>query len=188
MDWQTLFQNFLTVVIGGGLAGGIVVAYMKQRFEKDAREAAFLKQQLEKLYGSVRFYVSKTEVCFDVGLKFGEVYQSMDEADPDQEVAWSVVAKYLVQLDDCSGKIDEILEKNYAYVDVDDLPIFHRFTEFYLHRKTERKQGGLVVEYSHAIQEKVGQVGFDEFVDFGKRVTERFEAKQKRLRALGGSN
>lgn len=188
MEWATLI---IGVMGGGGIAGWINIL-LNQRTIRKNREIEVLKEQIQKLYGPLHFFVSQNKILVEVEGKLykagNAVYgaasiNNKDEAGMSKTI--DIANEYMVGVRMNNDKIYSLLCDNYSYLDVDDMDKFAQFSMSHLRMKTEWDSAGLKIPYliyKH-IEESLGSIAFltPEFI---KRVEEKLQAKKRQYEEL----
>lgn len=188
MDWQAIIQGLASTAI----TSGIVVAWLENRYSRRAREAGYLKEQLQKLYGPLEYHATLIRTASDLFEKIRnaghDLYGDSSEQWKDKPEAqtWRLAGgEYVLRLFENDAKMMDILAENYCYCDPEDMEVFNEFVSQCLRHKTEYgKDGQLKID--ERLQKEIGNdIPFchPEMID---RVRDKFTAKHKRLRELGG--
>ena len=75
-----MWREALLGILGGGVAGaatsGFINYFVTSRSERTARKAAYLKEQLQNLYGPLQFFTSQNAQYFEIVSKLHDAYGS----------------------------------------------------------------------------------------------------------------
>lgn len=189
MDWTTIIVSFLTALMGSG----VLAAVLTNRHGKTEREARYVRTQLEKVYGPLMFHIESIDQegshmveLMNLGQDLYGGISICEAEDPESDPY-----KLQVVIDECGmdmlghcmDMVDTI-KANYAYIDPDDMEAFAILI------KNRRRwlsvigdEGNLRV--SEEIQDML-EIPTWRHREVWRKTAEKFLAKQKRLKELGG--
>ena len=156
-----------------------------------------MKNQIEKFYGQLYFWVGQNEVCFsyynEIHKAYKEEYCDVKWSDDDltrerlkeeTTLTLDIGNKYIKQVEMNNDTIVNLIKNNYAYIDIDDIEIFQQFILDYLRMKVENNEDGRGIKtpfriYSN-LEKTVGNISYMR-PELIKRVKDKFEIKRKQL-------
>lgn len=189
-SWQSWLQSFFAA-IGGGLFVSLVNHKLSKKATKEEREAGFLRQQLQLLYGPLHYYLSlntvNEEYCDQLIQAGNETYAPIPRSERSEEE----LRTWTKQIRDCYDLVTknafimlEITEHNYSYLDPDDMVTFRLFASRCTRWKNEYTEDG-ELRIDKRIKERMGSYRLCTN-GFIQQINGKFAAKQKRLKELGG--
>lgn len=167
--------NVIVAALLSGFFSAIVVEWIRNRTAKNAAKAAIIREQLQKVYGPISFYIALSKAEID---SYDNFPTSIENDCSDENIAHDVV-KSITQYTD---KIIDLLCENYAFIDPDDMLIFEKLASDNAHIANWKEQiPWLPSEVIDRI--KGSTITHPELV---KRIKQKFEEKQKALAKLQG--
>lgn len=143
--------------LGGGTIAAILNWIRIDRAEKRERKLNFLDTQIRKLYGPLYYFVCQSDKLFELNKKFHDAYdkefvgQKFSQDQHTQEIlkkesseTIEIANVYIKEVERNNGKIKEILDNNYSYIDPNDIDIFIKFYEHHIRLKKERNEKGKI--------------------------------------------
>lgn len=189
--WLRVLEGVVVGIITGGLVSGVVVACVNNRFTKESREANFVREQLNRLYGPLQCHCSLYTANLELAEKFAKassnVYSRVPRSERKDEDMRAVTERYQDYINSAHNNAFEmvrILASNYSYADPDDMATFRLFLGRCRRWENDHVEGG-ESSLDKRIWENMGSYavcseGFLQCID------RKFLAKQARLRDLGG--
>lgn len=189
--------QIIVTVLGSGVVAAIATAVMQNRAKREDREASYLRDQLQMLYGPLHYYTTLNQLCFEQnkkvqlagrselsGVNPGPDVDARKQHSEDIAAVIELANDYIEIVRDNNEQVIQILRDNYAYADPDDMNILEQFRLDYARSKTEfRSEGG--IRLPMYIHQHLEDVSFMRPI-FIERAGSKFLTKQKRLKALGG--
>ncbi|MHB0912707.1 MAG: hypothetical protein ACYC2Y_04590 [Armatimonadota bacterium] len=194
MEKSAHVVDILTIAtaIVSALLSGIVVAIFNNRLTNKIREASYLKDQLQNLYGPLEYHATLIRTASNLFFKAdnaGINLQGNLPKNPEEKIetlkCTQVMIEYGLRVLEYDSKMLDILEQNYSYADPDDMEVFNEFFFTCMRNKTEYDKDGQL-KIGKRLQKELGSDTPLCHPDTIKRIREKFLAKQKRLKELGG--
>lgn len=194
---QIYFTTLSLVVsfLGGGVIGALVNYVRSERSEKKQRQIKFVDEQIRNLYGPLYYFVSQNEKLFELSERYHIAYRkefidqkwSRDDRTRENlskraETTIDLANKYVEEVLDNNTAIKAILDKQYSYIDPDDVEIFILFYEHHIRYRIEINEEGKLVT-PDGIYDQIGDLSFMR-PEFATRVKEKFASKKSELAAL----
>ncbi len=173
----------------------IVAKAMDIASTRRSSRAARLREQMERLYGPLYFFVSQNEALLRLNRQFHEAYGeeycgktfsrdegTQEQLNKDTQRTLDAANAYVAMIVPNNDRIYEIMRDNYAYIDRRDIETFSQFMIDHVRLKTEF---GAEATHNvpHEVYLRVGEVSFirPAFID---AVRGRFLAINKELGKL----
>lgn len=171
------------------------------KHDKKLKEANYLREQLQRVYGPLQYYASLCQICFDMNNAYYDagakgidtrvdmswgieiVNQLNKKRHEDIEKIIDIQNEYISYTRKFGQKVVDILQEHYAFIDIDDMNIFNHFSKDILRLNTEFDENGL--KTSLEVYRHLEEISFMR-PEFIQRVNEKFLVKQEQLRKLGG--
>jgi hypothetical protein len=175
--------------LGGGLVTGILSWIKSSKGERTARKVDHLNNQIRNLYGPLCFFVLQNESFFKLNEEFHNAYTNeysnkqwsqnnltQERLKENISQTINVANQYMKLVRANNEKVMDILVKNYAYIDPDDIDIFQQFVVHYSRLKTEQDETGKTITPLE-IYRQIGDISFMR-PEFIRRVKEQFHSKK----------
>ena len=181
--------------LGGGAVAGILNWLRSVSSEKKGRQAAYLSEQIQNLYGPLFFFTSQNEDMFNLNKTFQGAYSAeyvdqkwsqdshtQENLRADTTITLDIANRYVSVVKTNNEKIVELLTEKYAYIDPQDVETFKHFIVDHTRMKTEINEEG-TLETPFMIYKRVGDISFmcPEVIEL---VRKRFHEKKRQLAAL----
>lgn len=181
--------------LGGGTVAGILNWLRSVSSEKKGRQAAYLSEQIQNLYGPLFFFTSQNEDMFNLNASFQTAYSAeyvnqkwsqdphtQESVRADTSITLDIANCYVSVVKANNDKIMELLTEKYSYIDPEDVETFKQFIVDYTRLKTEINEEG-TLETPFMVYKRIGDISFmrPEVIELVRR---RFHEKKRQLAAL----
>lgn len=187
--WLALVVSFL----GGGVASAVITALVHRRRDEAERRLAYLRRQVEELYGPLSFLTNQNGLLFSLYARlheaYGDEYLKKDWSDDpstqrtlkaETTVTLETANKYIHIVERNNESILALLTQKSFLLDASDTEIVNEFLIDMFRLKTECRDGGSLA-LPHRVYDHLGDISFmrPKFID---AIKERYERKVKDLR------
>jgi len=183
MEWIILIVSFL----GGGVVSAVITQYWNLLNENEKEKRKYIEKQLQSLYGPLCHYIFQSEVLFGLNDKLQEAHKAVFSSynNPSEGVikeatdTINLANEYINIVRVNNKNMIDILDKNYSYIDPDDIDIFKLFYEHYIRMEKEFTDKGMM-KAPWQIYKEIGNVSHlrPEVI---KRVKEKFMSKKEKI-------
>lgn len=181
MNKITVILSVLGIVLGSSVISTLITQFWVWRRDVSNEKKQFLEQQIQKLYGPMFWYLSRCEEALKLSRKIQEAgtkeYAGKDCRAEDVDKTIGVSNEYVAVAKYNSTRALDILNENYAFIDLDDIDIFNLFFEHYIRSITEFSEKGLKIPLN--VYEQMGDISFlrNECID---RIKEKYLSKREK--------
>lgn len=181
-------SQIFTILSSGifAILGSLITWIGASKIEKSHRRHEFLSNQLKFVYGPLYFCVVQYGYLCNIGRKVGDKIDEMGEEHKNNadkkftakvKDSIDIMNHYESRIPKQNNEyIYNILKKNYAYVDKDDVNIFHDFAINHLRMKKECSKERV----NYEIYKYLGDIPFMK-EEFAERVRKKFFEKTEKL-------
>jgi hypothetical protein len=191
---MTDMLQLITSFLGGGIIVALINWARTSRSERITRKHEFVKEQINKVYGPLYFFVGLTEALFALNGKFHKAYYehfvdqewsttpyTRESLSEERDVTLQIANYYVKIIRDNNSKIMDILRDNYAYIDHEDTEVFLKYIIDHLRMEREFK-AEQTLETPLEIYFKVGEISYFR-MEFIELVKKRFMEKNKTIKS-----
>ena len=193
MSVDSIIQITISFV-GGGVAGSFISVWSNLRVQKKSKRIEQIRLQLENFYGPITFLSNWNAKLLEIAGKFEKAYEAefIQKQYSSNEFTQKAVRdlasetikienQYVQQTKTNNERIVLLLEKNYSFIDPDDVEIVSRFLIDYVRMKTEVTEEGTITPRN--IYQHLGGISFIH-PDFINAMESRFRKLKNELHKL----